>query len=282
MRAGLRVALGFALPLLACDKRGISNDSAAARTAGAARETSWVPELGTVFAVPGDSDHAALVIVPAAPVPPSAFAVPLRLFRLAGDSVASVRATLVSGDTAECAEPALTLAGTVHEGWSVALTSNDVMPMRADSIESLSAADSGALAISIARLATKIPVASGSRFAGLPAVVLRAYRFSLVGRAVVFANVLRRMPQEAAPMEERTLIVAERAGETSEWVAAYTLRAEGTEESAEHFTLLAMLRAGARTLAVLEREQETGTRYELLERDATGGWRVVWSRTPAC
>jgi hypothetical protein len=95
---------------------------------------------------------------------------------------------------------------------------------------------------------------------------------------------VRRIPQEASPLEEHMLIVAERSRTPSDasWVSAYTQRSDGTEDTAEHFTILATARAQERTFVLLARDQLERTKYEILERAANGSWRSRWSRTLVC
>ena len=280
MRAGRRFTV-LVLLIVACDRSGVRGDSAGASAAGAATGTTFPAELGSLLAVAGDSDRSAVVIVPATLTSTGVAASQLRLFRLAGDSATLVRGTLVPADTSGC-EATLNLAGQVPDGWSIAMTSDNVVPLRPDSIESLAPRDSGALAAAIARVAPP-PGTAPSRFDGLPMRVLKAYRYHVDGRTVVVATTLRRIPQEATPLEQRSLLVLEAADDRSSFApAVYTLRSEGTEDTAEHFTPLAVVRSGPRTFVIIEREQENGSRYEIVERDATGGWRLVWSYDSAC
>jgi hypothetical protein len=153
-----------------------------------------------------------------------------------------------------------------------------------DSIEALPSADSARLAADLARLASALPMQKTSRFTGLPFAVLGAHRFESNGRQVVVAHLVRRLNQEAAPLEERTLIIAERpspAAKGEPYVVTHSLRSEGSEDTAEHFEVLAAIRGRQAPMLLLSRDQLSRTTYELLER-ADDGWRTRWSRTLSC
>jgi hypothetical protein len=156
-----------------------------------------------------------------------------------------------------------------------------------DSIAVLPAGDSARLVTDLARLASALPMPANSRFAGLPFAVLDAYRFAADARQTLVASLVRRIGQEAAPFEERTFVIAEReasAGRRGPFVVTYSQRSEGSEDTAEHFDVLAAIRGRASTLLLLARDQLSRTTYELLERkEGEGnGWRVRWSRTLSC
>jgi hypothetical protein len=101
----------------------------------------------------------------------------------------------------------------------------------------------------------------------------------------IVAQVVRRVHEEANPLEERTLIIAERdsAQQQEQRVGRYTLafhtRAVGREETLEGSEILAALTlAGAsRPMLIVARESEGGVRYTILERVASRSWRVKWT-----
>lgn len=167
--------------------------------------------------------------------------------------------------------------------WSVALQARSVTPFRMDSIEALSPSDSAGLSVELARVASSVPDSSGSRFSASPFVVLSARRFEALGRRIVVAHLVRRLPQEASPLEEHTLVIAERAdsAEGGPYVAAHYERSEGREETVDHYEVLAAVRSREAVFLLLSREREAQTVYEILQRTKTG-WRTRWSRTLAC
>ena len=59
------------------------------------------------------------------------------------------------------------------------------------------------------------------------------------GVAVVAAHLVRKLPQEASPLEEHTFVIAERPLSSDSLLLRYQQRSEGTEETAEHFEIIA-------------------------------------------
>ena len=154
-----------------------------------------------------------------------------------------------------------------------------------DSIEALPSPDSARLASDLARLASALSTHKDSRFSGLPFAVVGAHRFVADGRQFLVGHLARRLNQEAAPLEERTLIIAERpdSNPASEpWAVTYSLRSEGSEDTAELFEVLAALRGKQSLLLLLARDQPAQTNYELLERSRGGTWRTRWTRKLEC
>ena len=266
--------------LVSCDRAAKAPADSVAQT-GVPEEdeatTPWVSELGPVLAVHGDSDNTAVVLFPSAP----AARTDVSLLRTAGDSSRSARIIAAESDSAICGEASgARLSAPGPAGWTLAFAPS-VTALRLDSIESLSPADSASLAADLARIASAVPSDKESRFTGLPFAVIAAHRFSGDSSTVIVGRVARRIPQEATPLEERTFVVAERSG-SDPFSLKYSLRSAGNEDAVEHFLLLAIVRAAGKTFVVLESERETAVRYEIIERTATGPWRLRWSRTLSC
>jgi hypothetical protein len=169
-------------------------------------------------------------------------------------------------------------------GWSIGVRGPAGQFVRMDSIESMPSADSARFAADLARMASGLGTPPGSRFTGLPFAVLSAHRFSADGRDFVVGHLARRLNQEAAPLEERTLLIAERRmGDTSErFSPVYSVRSEGSEDTAQHFDVLAAIHARNSLLLVIARDQLSQTTYEVLERPGDGKWRSRWSRVLLC
>ncbi len=241
----------------------------------ASEDARWVGELGPILAIPGDSDRAAIVLFPSAPADQASVA----LVRSAGDSTTTSRIT-IAADSGVCDAAAGRVSSSGPSGWTLAVAPT-VTAIRLDSIENLSSADSAALAADVARLASAVPSEKESRFTGLPFAVLAAHRFQVDKNTVIIARVARRIPQEATPLEERTLVVGERSA-SGPFAVRYSLRSAGAEDVVEHFVLLAAVRAGAKQFVVIESEREAGSRYEIVERVPTGAWQLRWSKMLGC
>jgi hypothetical protein len=171
--------------------------------------------------------------------------------------------------------------------WSIGLVGARLSPIPLDSVGSLSASDSAALVAEVARLASALPVRDGAaRVRGLPFSVQDVRRFRTPsGLEIIIAHVVRRVHQEANPVEERTLLIAERDStrqreqRPGRYTLAFHQRAVGPEETLEGSEVLAALttRDASRPVLVVARESEDGVRYSLLERLGRRSWRVKWT-----
>lgn len=275
------------LAVLGCDRRSsAARDSLADSTRATSPSTTpaqtWVTELGPVLIVPADTEHAGVVLFPPEPTQGLVSSKPLTLLTAAGDSI-STDASLVVSDSQVCGEaPLVRLGSSAVQPWSVGLRARTAHVIPMDSIESLPSADSARFAADLARLASALPMPPESRFGGLPFVVLTARRFESHGRQMLAAHLMRRLPQEAAPLEEHTLLIAERLAASDRFVAAYHVRSEGTEDTADQFEVLSAIRGDSTTYLLFARDRTARTVYEIIERGASGGWRARWSRTLSC
>ena len=272
------VCLGvLSVALAACDRRAQPSADSVAQTGTTSEDAQWVNELGPVFAIHGDSENTAIVLAPSAP---TAGPFDASLHRTAGDSAATARITFVDPEMHACGEaPVARVSVAGPAGWTIALAPT-VVALKLDSIESLTPADSASLAADVARLASAVATDRESRFAGLPFAVLAAHRVNIGSSTIVVGRAARRIPQEATPLEERTLVIGERSG-SGPFALKYSLRSAGAEDVVEHYLLLGAVRAGEKYFVLLESEREIGTRYEILER-AAGGWQLRWSRALSC
>ena len=238
--------------------------------------------LGALLVVPGDSAGAGIVIYPEAPTTQLVGSAPLRLLAPSGDSTRA-SAALVMTDSQVCGEaPLVRIQDSLATAWSVGILGSAAAPVSMDSIEVLSRRDSTRLVAELARLASSIPMQSDSRFKGLAFAVSSARRFDAGGSQIVVSQLVRRVPHEAAPVEEHTFIVAERDSSSSGLAMAFQARSEGTEETAEQFEVLAVLRGTSTVWLLLSRDNTAQTTYQVLERVAPGTWRLRWSRVLSC
>ena len=245
-------------------------------------DSGWAPELGQMLIVPGDSENAAVVLFPHAPSPHLVSSLPLALFNTGGDSVAA-RVAMTPADAQQCGDaPIVHMRDVVRVPWAVGLLRKSATVVRLDSIESMATADSVRLAAELSRLASAIKIDADSRFVGLPFAVFTARRFEVDAKMIVLAHMVRRVNQEATPLEEHTLVVAQRAAASEALTLVFSQRSEGKEETAEHFEILSVVKAGAAVFALVARDQEAQTEYEILERAADGSWRERWQRTLTC
>jgi hypothetical protein len=309
-RARARV-LAAALVLAACDRssEAVRTETAAAlpssATASAAAApvvSGWRGDAGPALFVVGERSGEALVIVPAEPAgstdstpapdsvagaAPAVLPVDVELFSRAG-SVARVRmaAAAGSGDANSCSGwPSARVeraGGDDAPGWTVGFAASGVEALPLDSIEALSPPDSARLAAEVTRLASSLPGDTAASFRALPYHVRSARRFSPVdGVTAVVATLTRTVNQEAKPLGEQLLVVAERA--TSDrggrFTVGYHERSSGREETLESAEPLVAVRLGAdrRPTLVIARDYYEGTAYSLLERTGPSRWRIRWT-----
>jgi hypothetical protein len=203
------------------------------------------------------------------------------LFGRAGKIASRIAASPLpqTDSTQECYSWPLARLQSPHANWQVGFASGHVEPIVLDSIEGMPAADSSALAVSLAQTAATLPVASDPTFRGLPFRVRSAYRFRLDTVDVVIADVVRSVNEEANPRVEHLLIIGERRHEASgKFDVGYYSRNAGPEESTQATEILTAVRLGEeeRPAVVLSIEYDEGGKLGLVERTAPGEWRATW------
>jgi hypothetical protein len=181
-------------------------------------------------------------------------------------------------------EAAVTITDPIGDGgaWAVGFARGRAVPLPLDSLEGLSGTDSARLTVQVAQLASMMPDDTAAAFHGVPFFVRQVRRFRTpAGAEVLTANITRRINQEANPLEEQLLLVAERDGTRadSRYSLAYHERVSGQEEAIETTDVLAAVslgRGGAPAL-ILIRDYGDGSAYALLTRTPTGEWHIGWS-----
>ncbi len=166
--------------------------------------------------------------------------------------------------------------------WSVAFVSGAVRPLALQPIDALARGDSARLAAEAARLAAALPMDTASPFHGIPYYVRMAYRFSPSPEVeAIVAEVVRRVPLEAAPLEEHIIIVGERSSARPDmrYRTVYHDRVSGVETAVSTWEVLAAvtLGEGGPPALILDSVMFEGDVYLLLQRQRDGRWRVRWS-----
>lgn len=175
--------------------------------------------------------------------------------------------------------PVARLTPVPAQGWTVALAAGRATAIALDSMDTLARPDSARRAADVARLASTLPGDTAGAFRGIPFAVRSARRFvPAPGVEALVAEVTRNVGEEARPRAEHILLVAERGGPTEKWRVVYSERVSDAEETVETREVLAALAVGAERVPtlVLSREYGDGGAYGLLERAASGAWRVRW------
>jgi hypothetical protein len=263
-----------------------------------AAPSTWDTSAGPVLFVRGNSTGEAYVIFPSITdsTPPtdvhfdSALSrnATIELFQHSGGSEVAHVGALGGGewDANQCIEwPAAKVqtrtTGDSTSGWTVAFLKGRAKSLPLDTIETMAHADSAKLAADITRLVSTVPNDTARTFRGIPFSVRTAYRFTPVpGVEAVVADVVRKLNQEANPLEEHTLVVGERpAGSNAPYRLAYREVTAGSDETLESSDVLAAVAIGSppHIDLVLARDGYESNAYALLERQPDGKWRLRWT-----
>ena len=167
-------------------------------------------------------------------------------------------------------------------GWTIGFVAGLVDPLPLDSLTRLPRADSARLAAAITSIASALPNDTAAQFRGLPFAVRSARRFAPApGVEAVVAELVRRVNQEARPLEEHILLVAERDSGVARGTfrPVYSERSIGADDEVVTSEVLAAarVRSGGEAIVVLYRDLYEGGRYALLERVAPRLWRLRWT-----
>ena len=250
-------------------------------TRAPAPQSAWDrTRFGSVLLVAGDDPSTALAVFPDSGADSSLAGESATLVGRSGDSEnARIQARAEAHGEACAGYPAWrvsTSGGTTP--WAFGLVGARVRPIKLDSLAGLTHADSAQLTAQATRLASMLPTGGGEdRFEGLPFAVRALWRFPVAKGEVMVSGLMRQVNQEAQPLEERTMIVAERDSATSEWRTAYYERSRGSDETVEARDVVAAAYVGgAGPLLIVGRDYSDAAAYSLIERTANG-WRLVWT-----
>jgi len=260
--------------------------------------SQWDSSAGPVVLARGASAANAWVVFPDYSDSTVPDTLQLDASTLRGDSVSLVsrdgavaRVPVISAGSKEwagdeCVEwPTATLGvgrdTTRSAGWTIGFVEQHVSTVRLDSLDGMSGTDSARLAADLTRLASALPDDTSRTFRGIPFSVRYAYRFEPVpGAEGVVADLVRRLNQEASPLEQHTFLIGERSTATTDapFHVTYHERAGGLEEVIETTDVLAAVRLSSAHvgLFVLREGQDTNA-YALIERQPDGSWRVRWT-----
>lgn len=260
--------------------------------------TQWDSSVGPVMLARGASAANAYVVFPDYSDSTVPDTLQLDASTLRGDSVellghdGSIDAVPVisagtrqwAGD--ECVEWPTATLGIVDTSraaaWTIGFVQQHVTAVVLDSLSGMSGADSARLAADLTRLASALPDDSSKTFRGIPFSVRYVFRFQAApGVEAVVADLVRRLNQEASPLEQHTFLIAERnsAVPDAPFRVRYHERAGGLEEAIETTDVLGALRVSspAQVALVVLREGQDTSAYAMLERQTDGSWRVRWT-----
>ncbi|HEY6220153.1 MAG TPA: hypothetical protein VIV65_08845 [Gemmatimonadaceae bacterium] len=199
------------------------------------------------------------------------------------DSVVERSRIAVLQNAEGCSEAALDPAPS--RPWGIGFIGKTPVAVPVDSLHGLSRSDSSRLTRVAYRLASTVPNGAGSRFGGLPFVLVDLWRFGIDANAAgLVATVRRQLNQEDSPLEERTFLVAESDKlEPDGYRLAYSERSSGIGDTVETRELIGVVRDAADIDVFVSHDFGDQTSYAIVERGAGGRWAVRWtSRRFSC
>jgi hypothetical protein len=249
--------------------------------------SNWDLAAGSVLLVAGDQPDQVLVIAPdvAGDIEQGSLDVtdlvgaPASLIGRTG-SVATVALgqEIEAGAGTTCNSWPVLAAPAGSSPWSVGFLEASVVAIPLDSVQAMSGGDSLALVSRIARLASALESTrtgpQAESFRGLPFVVQDVRLFVEDSVGVAAADVVRRVNQEASPLEERTHLILERRP-GGEWEVARAERWVGREESVDRKELLAAVRLRGEPVLVYVHDTGAKVHYIMQWRDG-GRWAKRW------
>ncbi|HEX5971555.1 MAG TPA: hypothetical protein VFY85_06495 [Gemmatimonadaceae bacterium] len=295
---GVAITLPFVLaacersePVTRNDAPVASTVTSTAPSAAAPADNGWLPAAGPALLVQGASRDEAIALFPvtgdsdavARLDSVSLTEVPVVLFGRGGTRYSAQLGAPTGEGTDDCERwPLHAFQPGGDASWSVGFASDRVQPVALDSVELLSARDSMVLVAEASRLASSVTAPTEPPFQGLRFTTEDVRRFQAApGVQALVAHLVRHVNQEASPLEEQTLLVAERDSGVASgpYRLAYAERTSGREEDVVTPEVLAAVRiAGSATPSlIVARDGSEGIAYAMLERVGPHRWRVRWS-----
>jgi hypothetical protein len=250
----------------------------------------WDDAVGPWFVVPTENGPAGYVILPALAPDVALDTVRFDIKALQEQHVqlfnhgtavgeADIEVTVLDS-AADCPIWPTVQLRTSTTSWNVAFQPGRAHVFSQDTLAGLSAKDSSRLSIEVARLSSAVPNDTNVLFRGRPFVVRQAVRAVAGERVVLVAEVVRTINQEATPLQEHLLIIAEREVDARAWSTVLAERSVALEESAETTDILAIFRpvtSPEALLVLVSRDFGEGGAFALFERAAPGVWRLRWT-----
>ncbi len=284
-------ACGRGEPVARSDSPAASALSPATTDATTPTDNGWLAAAGPALLVQGGTRDEAIALFPttgdsvavARLDSVSLSEVPVTLFGRGGARFTAQLGAPTGEGTDDCERwPLHAFEPSAASAWSVGFATDRVRGIALDSVAMLSPRDSMMLVAEASRLASSVTTPTGPSFQGLRFTTEDVRRFEAVpGVHALVAHLVRRVNQEASPLEEQTLLIAERdSGVTAgPYTLAYAERTSGREEDVVTPEVLAGVRIGSgmQPSLVVARDGNDGIAYALLERTGPHRWRVRWT-----
>lgn len=271
------------------DSADVSDSLREDTTASAARLRDWRPAAGRMLLVPTASSDVALAVFPEYTVDSSLAsarfehglgAAEFELYAPDGTATRTNLTSLVLPAPGCESWPSVRLdPAPASAGWGVGLQAGRARALAFTSLAGMAGRDSSRLVIELARMASQAPGDTIAALRGLPYVTRSAYLATLPdSHFLVIAELVRRLNVEANPLEERSIVIGERAA-VSDAVLTLTFseRHSGDEESVPTTDLIGLLQLGdGRIEAFTSRDFSEAGSFLMLERSTPGRWVVRW------
>jgi len=297
-RGKILVYATAAVTAASCGDKGSKNNADSAATlpqapavTGLAGSTGWDSAAGPVLILPvsGDPSKAAVVLpglTDSTLAATSQFelggldSTAVDLFSPHGATGSSVlRVITQRPDAGGCVNwPAGNLSGAPPVGWRVGFEKGRALGLTLDSLAAMKSQDSARFVTEALGATSSVGSSGDSAFRGLPFAVRRGYRIALASSAVIVAEVVRKINEEANPREEHTLFLAERQQGDASYRVKFSKRSSGREETLETSDVVAAveLKRTGNPLIVITFEYEDGGKIGLLEKFPDGSWNIRW------
>ncbi len=270
------------------DSSAVQPESAATSVAARKAGSGWDSAAGPVLLVQGETRDEAIVLLPTDDDSVAADTLESLAERAAeatlvgrgGERFGARLGTPPDSMDAECRVwPLRAVEGDAASTWSVGFVTDQVQPLALDSVDLLSSRDSSLLAAEASRLASAVTAMSAPSFQGLRFTAHDMRRFQAApGVQALVAHLFRKVNQEANPLQEQTLLIAERdSGATSgPYRLVYAERTHGMEEMSTTPEVIGAVTIANRPMLVVAHDSDAGVAYVLLERVGAGKWRIRW------
>lgn len=293
------VVFGFlgALVLAACRETSTTSksDSLAVRRSippvpGSAVATGWDSAAGQVLLLTASSDPTdAFVVLPGLTDQALASTSHFDLGGLDGTSMdlfnqqgflgsSTLHELSQPAGTSDCISwPRVRLTNPVSPAWKIGIEKGRATGIQLVSLTAMKGADSTRFITDVLNTAKQLAVGD-SAFRGLPFSISRGYRVSTAPLAMILAEVVRKINEEANPREEHILFLAEKQVQSNEFRIVFSVRSAGPEESLETSDALAAVNLTAlrRPAIVITFEYEDGNKIGLLEPVQPNIWKIIW------
>lgn len=170
------------------------------------------------------------------------------------------------------------LSNSVPVGWKIGLEKGKATGIPLNPVEGMQGEDSARLVNDVLNTAIHLTESGDTAFRGIPFSVRKGYRLVIPALAVIVAEIVRKINEEANPREEHVLLLAERQVGDSGYHVVFHMRWAGAEETLQTSDLLAAFRLAesGRPAVIVAFDYEDGGKIGLLERIPGNGWKMVW------